>query len=127
MSATKQKQKPASGSLRLQIKVNAEWVGKDAQAMARLMFACELETISEQQAMEMLRNLAPLMEAKHAELYAARTPQSGPHSHPCITCGGLVDCRRESCRETASEHSYCHEGMTASEWLTYHRKLEQGY
>lgn len=75
----------------------------------------------------MLKSLASLMEAKRVEVRAARTPVSGPHSHECITCGEHVDCYRDNCREVVSEHRYCREGMTASEWVNYHRRLGEKY
>lgn len=127
MSATKQAQKSASGSLKLQIKINAEWVGKDAQTMAQEMFRCELEQISEEQAGVMLRTLGPLMEAKREQVRAARMPVSGLHSHECITCGQPVNCYHDNCRETVSEHRYCHEGYAAGEWVNYHRRLGERY
>lgn len=103
MSATKQQQGLAKDtSLLAQIRVNAEWVEQDVSAKAREIFGCEFEQITVEQAWEMLKSLAPLMEAKRVELRAARTPVSGPHAHECITCGEPVDCYRDNCREVVS-------------------------
>jgi hypothetical protein len=128
MSATKQRQPLArETSLLAQIRVNAEWIELDAAAKAREMFGCEFEQITVDQAWAILRVFGPLMEAKREAIRAARTPISGPHSHECITCGEPVDCYKGNCREVASEHRYCHEGYSASEWVIYHRKLGERY
>jgi hypothetical protein len=104
MSATKLAQKPAGGSLKLQIKVNAECVGKDTQAMSREILEYKLEQISKGQAGEMLKVLGPLMDAKRKEVMAAREPMSDSHSHEYIMCGQSIRCYLDGGLEVGTEH-----------------------
>jgi hypothetical protein len=129
MSSTKQQQRTAKeAGLLGQIKYNAEFIGRDANKLAREMFGRELHQITEEQGWSMLREVGALADAKREMIRPEREPISGPHSHECITCGLLVHCSRDDCRELASEHRWCHEGYTKSEWINYHRYIEmKGY
>jgi hypothetical protein len=96
--------------------------------MARVMLGRELDQILEEQGWMILREVGAQADAKREAIYAAITPISGPHSHECITCGLSVHCSRDNCCEVASEHRWCHEGYTQSEWVNYHRRLDmKGY
>jgi hypothetical protein len=129
MSAIKSKQRTAKeAGLLGQLRVSGEYADQDAAVTARQMFGCEIEAITEDQGWAMLRAFGAVIDAKREAARAARTPISGPHSHPCFQCGGSVNCYRDECRETVSEHRWCHEAGSYSEWVTYHRRLErQGY
>jgi hypothetical protein len=117
MSAPQQQQRTArQAGLLGQIRVNAEYAGQDATAMAQQMFNCELEQITEAQGWQLIRAIAPLMDAKREKVRAATTPLSGPHSHPCITCDEPVSCHKDDCREVSAEHHHCHQGFTVNEF-----------
>jgi hypothetical protein len=117
MSATQQQQRSAKqAGLLPQIRGNAEYSGQDATAMARQMFNCELEQITEAQGWELIWVIAPMMGEKEKRVRAARTPVSGPHDHPCMTCDGPVDCYKDDCREVSAEHHHCHQGFTVNEF-----------
>jgi hypothetical protein len=117
MSAAQQQQRSAKqAGLLGQIRVNAEYAEQDAHTMAQQMFNRELEQITEAQGWQLIWAIAPLMEARREAIRAARMPVSGPHSHPCITCDGPVDCHKDDCREIAGEHHHCHQGFTINEF-----------
>jgi hypothetical protein len=117
MSATRQQERTAKqAGLLAQLRASAEYADHNASALAQQMFNRELEQMTEAEAWQMMRALGPLMDAKREQIRAARTPISGPHSHDCITCYEPVNCSRDDCRETMSEHSYCHEGFGRQEF-----------
>jgi hypothetical protein len=117
MSTARQQERTAKqAGLLAQIRANAEYADQDASALARQMFRRELDEVTESEGWQMMRALAPLMEAKREEVRAARTPLSGPHDHPCLTCELPVSCHKDDCREVAAEHHHCHEGFTVNEF-----------
>jgi hypothetical protein len=117
MSAAQQQQRSAKqAGLLGQIRVNAEYVEQDATAMSQQMFNRNLEQITEAQGCELIWAIAPLLKARREQIRAARTPMSGPHDHPCITCDEPVDCHKDDCREVSGEHHHCHQGFTVKEF-----------
>jgi hypothetical protein len=117
MSAAQQQHRTAKqAGLLGQIRVNAECAGQDEKSLAQQMFNRELEQITEAQGWQLIWAIAPMMEARQEQIRAARTPMSGPHSHPCITCDEPVDCYKDDCREVAGEHHHCHQGFTVNEF-----------
>jgi hypothetical protein len=131
MSATATQERLAKTTSWLaQLKGNAVWAGctvEDAQRAAIEKYGKPLIELTVTEARDIAWDFAEIGRQKAEAERAARTPQNGPHSHPCFQCDGPVDCSRKDCRETVAEHRYCHEGYTASEWSTYHRKYRDGW
>jgi hypothetical protein len=128
MSATKlQQQLAIETSWLAQLRVNAEYAECDASALARERFNKPLDALTVAEAQTLAWEYAEISHRKAEAERAARTPINGPHSHPCFQCGEPVRCAHDNCRETSAEHRYCHEGYTASEWVSYHRKHGDGW
>jgi hypothetical protein len=128
VSATKLQQQLAKETSWLaQLRVNAEYAECDASALAQERFNKPLNALTVAEAQTLAWELNSIIQHKAEARRAARTPVSGPHSHACITCSEPVECYHSNCRETISEHRHCHEGYTASEWVTYHRKHGDGW
>ncbi|MGA9770309.1 MAG: hypothetical protein WBV94_14820 [Blastocatellia bacterium] len=130
MSATATQQRLAKTTSWLaQLKGNAEHAGfteEDAAQKAQERYGKPMDELTVSEAQTLAWEYSDISQQKAEAARAARIPQNGAHSHPCFQCDGPVPCNHPDCRETESEHRYCHEGYGKSEWVNYHRKYGDG-
>jgi hypothetical protein len=131
MTATSPQQRLAKTTSWLaQLKGNAEWAGftaADVVQKAQERYGKPLDELTVTEAQTLAWEYSDIGEQKAEAERAARTPQNGPHSHPCFQCDGPVRCYRPDCREIEAEHRHCHEGYTSNEWASYHLKYGDGW
>ena len=113
-----------------QLRGNAEWAGFTAEHTAQKAqerYGKQLDELTVSEAQTLAWEYSDISQQKAEAARAALTPLNGLHSHSCFQCAGPVTCSRTDCRETVSEHRYCHEGYSKSEWVNYYRRNGDGW